>query len=166
MFNIDDNLARFAGSKTPFTRFSPQKYSFFCIYANKKCKFRQKPALFFSLVCYSRLLSVGRLVLLRSVYLHAEGNKRALAHYTPKACFFASPQGQHIPHSNDASAQGARSEAALGNAGCRAGICCTQSGAKKLSLIERNLSPLFKRSVGIENDDFIDGLSRDILPHR
>ena len=61
---------------------SPQKYCFFCIYANKKCKFRQKPALFFSLVCYSRLLSVGRLVLLRSVYLHAEGNKRALAHYT------------------------------------------------------------------------------------
>ena len=37
---------------------------------------------FFSLVCYARLLSVGRLVLLRNVYLHAVGIKRALAHYT------------------------------------------------------------------------------------
>ena len=27
-------------------------------------------------MCYARLLTVGRLVLLRSVYLHAEGNKR------------------------------------------------------------------------------------------
>ena len=34
---------------------------------------------FFSLVCYARLLSVGRLVLLRNVYLHA------VRHLTPQA---------------------------------------------------------------------------------
>ena len=49
-----------------------------------------KTCTFFSLVCYARLLSVGRLLLLRNVKLHCRrlytplGNKRALAHYTAK----------------------------------------------------------------------------------
>ena len=41
----------------------------------------EKTALF-CLLCFARLLSCGRLVLLRNVYLHAVGNTRALAHYT------------------------------------------------------------------------------------
>ena len=50
--------------------------------AQKKCRL-WKNLHFFSLVCYARLLSVGRLLLLRNVYLHAVGIKRALALYTP-----------------------------------------------------------------------------------
>ena len=62
----------------PFWRAKVLLFSDIC---KKKCSFSQKLH-FFSLVCYAHLLSVGRLVLLRNVYLHAAGIKRALAQYT------------------------------------------------------------------------------------
>ena len=62
----------------PFWRAKVLLFSDIC---KKKCSFSQKLH-FFSLVCYAHLLSVGRLVLLRNVYLHAVGIKRRQARYS------------------------------------------------------------------------------------
>ena len=61
----------------PLLRFfrSGRKGTTFFAYVQEKSAVCGKTCTFFSLVCYARLLSVGRLVLLRNVYLHAVGIK-------------------------------------------------------------------------------------------